>query len=102
MIIKFKDTGELCVLQGRGRKRLSNETAEEVFLAMAERASGSQYSSKSARAVSRDSSLPLSTVRNIPRSILEWYPYKIHIVQALKPADSDKRTQFSRISSLPE
>ncbi|GBN09925.1 hypothetical protein AVEN_216281-1 [Araneus ventricosus] len=57
MIIKFEETGESGVLQGRGWKRLSNETAEEVALAVVERASGSQYSSRSARALSRDLSL---------------------------------------------
>ncbi|GBL61795.1 hypothetical protein AVEN_273679-1 [Araneus ventricosus] len=57
MIIKFEETGESGVLQGRGWKRLSNETAEEVALAVVERASGSQYSSRSARAMSRDLSL---------------------------------------------
>ncbi|GBN16768.1 hypothetical protein AVEN_156101-1 [Araneus ventricosus] len=69
MITKFEETGELGVLQGKGRKRLSNETAEEVPLAAVERAPGSQYSSKSARAVSRDLSLTKSTVRNVLRSI---------------------------------
>ncbi|GBN85368.1 hypothetical protein AVEN_140277-1 [Araneus ventricosus] len=61
---------------------------------MVERASGSQYSSTSARAVSRDLPLPWSTVQNVLRYIVKWYPYKIHVVQALKPADPDKRYQL--------
>ncbi|GBN13602.1 hypothetical protein AVEN_260752-1 [Araneus ventricosus] len=94
MITKFEDAGELGVLQGRLRKRLSNETAEEVALAVVEIASGSQYSSTSARAVSRHLSLPWSTVQNVLRYIVKWYPYKIHVVQALKLWEPDKRTQF--------
>ncbi|GBO04107.1 hypothetical protein AVEN_203796-1 [Araneus ventricosus] len=94
MITKFREAGELGVLQGRWRKQLSNKTTEEVALAVVERASGSQYSWTSARAVSRDLFLPWSTVQNVLRYIVKWYPYKIHVVQALKPADPDKRTQF--------
>ncbi|GBL75795.1 hypothetical protein AVEN_267372-1 [Araneus ventricosus] len=48
MSSKFVETGELDVLQGRGRKRLSHETAEEAALAVVGRATGSHYSSTSA------------------------------------------------------
>ncbi|GBM40408.1 hypothetical protein AVEN_122628-1 [Araneus ventricosus] len=71
MITKCEDAGELGVLKGRWRKQLSSETAEEVVLAVVERASGSQYSSTSARAVSRDLSLPWSTVRKVLRYIVK-------------------------------
>lgn len=97
MMTKFEETGELRVLQGRGRKRISQETAEEVALAVVDRASASQYSVTSARAVSRDLSLPWSTVRKILRAIIKWYPYKIHVVQALNPSDPEKRTDFARM-----
>ncbi|GBM57538.1 hypothetical protein AVEN_97651-1 [Araneus ventricosus] len=94
MITKFEDDGKLGVLKGRWRKRLSNETAEEVAIAVVEIASGSQYPLTSAREVSRDLSLSWSRIRKVLRWIVKWYPYKIHVVQALKPEDSDKRTQF--------
>ncbi|GBM77687.1 hypothetical protein AVEN_22398-1 [Araneus ventricosus] len=94
MITKFKVTGKLGLLQGRGRKPLLNETAEEV--AVVERAHGSQYSSTSAQAVPCGLSLSWSTVRKIRRSFVKWYPYKIHVVQALNPAGPYKRTQFAR------
>ncbi|GBM39442.1 hypothetical protein AVEN_126322-1 [Araneus ventricosus] len=53
-----KETRELDVLLGRGRKRLSDEAVEEVALTVIERAFHSQYSSTSARVASRDLSLP--------------------------------------------
>ncbi|GBN03904.1 hypothetical protein AVEN_221701-1 [Araneus ventricosus] len=39
MITKFEETGELGVLQGRWRKRLLNETAEKVALAVVDKCS---------------------------------------------------------------
>ncbi|GBM14027.1 hypothetical protein AVEN_166208-1 [Araneus ventricosus] len=97
MITVFKGNGELGVLQGRGRKWLSNEIAEEVSLAVIERAFGSQYFSTSARAVSRDLSLAWCTVRKVFRSIVKFYPFRIPAVAALNPADPDKCTQFASI-----
>ena len=51
MIQKVEETGDLGVIQGRGRKRISNEAAEEVAFDVVERESGSQYSVSSAREV---------------------------------------------------
>ncbi|GBN06495.1 hypothetical protein AVEN_140577-1 [Araneus ventricosus] len=67
MITKFEEAGELGVLQGRCRNWLSNETEEEIPLAVVGRASGPQYSSTSAQAVSRDLSLSSSTVEKVLR-----------------------------------
>ncbi|GFU62660.1 transposable element tc3 transposase [Trichonephila clavipes] len=36
-----------------------------------------------------------STVRKILRYILKWYPYKIHVMQTLKPQDQKTRLEFS-------
>ncbi|GBN94550.1 hypothetical protein AVEN_106561-1 [Araneus ventricosus] len=96
MIAKFEETEELGELKRREWKRLSNESAEEVALVVVERVSVSQYSSTSARTLSRDLSLPWSRVRNILRSTVKWYPYKIQVVQTLN-ADPDKRIQFCRM-----
>ncbi|GBM52533.1 hypothetical protein AVEN_230564-1 [Araneus ventricosus] len=54
MITKIEETWELGVLQGRGHKQFSNESAEEFALAVVERVSGSQYSLTSIRVVSCD------------------------------------------------
>ena len=58
MIQKLEETRDLGVMRGKGRKQISNETLEEVALAVVERESGSQYSASSARAVSHDLSFP--------------------------------------------
>ena len=61
IIQKFEKTGDLGVMRGRERKRISNETVEEVAFADFERESGSHYSASSARSVSHDLSLRWST-----------------------------------------
>ncbi|GFX12789.1 putative DD41D transposase [Trichonephila clavipes] len=45
MIMKFEETGNLCVLPGKGRKSVGTETAEEVATAVIERASSSLFTS---------------------------------------------------------
>lgn len=95
MITKFEDSVELEVLQGRGRKGISNEIVEEVSLAMVKRASGFQYSPASAPAVSCYLYPPLFTVRKILLFIVKWYLYRICVSQELQTADLDKRTDFA-------
>lgn len=51
LMSEFEEPGEFSVLQGRRRKRILNETAKEVALAVFERAYSSRYSSASTRAV---------------------------------------------------
>lgn len=43
-MFKFEETGELNVLQGRGRKRISNETVGDATVVVVERVPGSQHS----------------------------------------------------------
>lgn len=95
MIMKFEATGDFGVQPGRGRKPVANETVADVTTAVVERASTSRYSSASARSVSRELAIPWSTVRKILRSILKWYPYKIHMVQMLQPQDHRTRYDFA-------
>ena len=52
MFQKIEETGDLNVMRGRGKKRISNETLEEVSFAVVERESGSQYSASNGRPVS--------------------------------------------------
>ena len=99
MIQKFEEIGNLGVMRGRGRKRISNETVDEVAFAIVERESGSQNYASSTRAVSRDLSLPWSAVRKILSSILKWYPYKNHfrmeLCATVKPNRSGKSYNFA-------
>ena len=93
MIEKFEETGDLGVMGGIRRKRISIETVEVAF-DVVERESVSQYSVSSARAVLHDLSLVWSTVRKILMSSLKRYPYKINFMQQLNPADYRKRLNF--------
>ena len=54
MIQKFKESWDLDVRRGRGRKRISNKTVKEVVFAVVEKEFSSEYSASRARAVSRD------------------------------------------------
>ena len=35
-----------------------------------------------------------SSFHNIVKKVLQWHPYKIHVVQELKPADYERRLRF--------
>ncbi|GFV56749.1 uncharacterized protein TNCV_2539511 [Trichonephila clavipes] len=95
MIMKFEETGNLGVLPGRGRKSVGTETVEEVATAMVERASSSIYSTASGRSASHELEISWSTERKILRFILKWNPYKIHVMQTLKPQDKKARLEFA-------
>ena len=64
-------------------------------MAVAGRAERAPNSAISARAVSRELGVPWSTVGEILRCILLWYPYKIHIVQEVEPHDPQQRLDFA-------
>ncbi|GFT09979.1 uncharacterized protein TNCV_1114401 [Trichonephila clavipes] len=70
MIMKFEETGGLGMLPGRGWKPLGIETTRWRLYRL------------------------WSTIRNILRYILKWYPYKIHVMQTLKPHDPRTRMEF--------
>ena len=81
-MMKLENTGDFGVALGTGRRPITMEVVHEVAVAVADRA---QNSATSARAVSCDLAVPWSIVRKILHCILHWYPYKIQIVQQLKP-----------------
>ena len=64
------------------------EVVDEVAVALADRGERAPNSAINARAV------PWSTIRQILHCILHWCPYKIHIVQQLKPHDPQQRLDF--------
>ena len=59
------------------------------------RKSDFQYSVSSAWVVSRDLSLPWSTLRKILKFILKWYPCKISFVYQLNQANPERRLNFA-------
>lgn len=95
MMTKFEATGLLSVAPGRGRKSVSVETTEAVALAVEEAAMDSTQGTCSVSAVARRLDLPLSTVYKIVRKVLLYYPYKIKLVQQLKPSDPALRETFA-------
>ena len=89
-MMKFENAGEFGVAPGRGRRPIPMEVVDDV--AVADRAPNS---ATSARAVSCELGVPWSIVRKILHCILNWYPYKILIVQQLKPHDPQQRPDFA-------
>lgn len=98
IISNFEEIGELIRLQWGEWLRISNEKAEEVAFPVVERLFG--YSRTSVRRpVSRNLSFLFSTFLFLFLfwSIIIWYPFKFHVVQALNFADLDTRTKFARM-----
>ena len=95
MMIKFENTGDFSVAPGRGRRPIPIEVVDKVAVAVADRAEHALNSATSAWAVSRELDVPWSTVTKILRCILHWYPYKIQIVQQLKPHDPQQHLDFA-------
>ena len=69
-MMKFENAGDFGVAPRRGRRPIPME-AVEVAVAVASHALNS---ATSARAVSCELDVPWSTIRNILRCILHWYP----------------------------
>ena len=95
LITKFENTDDFGLAPGRGRRPISMEVVDEVAVVVADRAELAPHSATSARAVSRELGVPWSTVRKILRDFLHWYPYKIQIVQELKPHDALQSLDFA-------
>ncbi|GFY27648.1 uncharacterized protein TNCV_910991 [Trichonephila clavipes] len=94
MVTKFEETGSLNVRSGRGRKPVSAEAIQKVALQEEDKASNVQAST-SVRRVTETLGLPRSTVQNIMRNILRYYPYKLQLVQELLPHDFETRHLFT-------
>lgn len=90
-VAKFKEA-VVCAAS----KQISNETVEEVALAVVEIATGSTILRQMLeRCHVVCLSLGLHTVREVLQSVVKWHPYKIHVVQELQPEDLNKRIDFS-------
>ena len=70
------------------------DVVNKVAMAVADHAEHAPNSATSARTVPHEMGVPWSTVRKILCYILHWYPYKIQIVQQLKPHDPQQRFDF--------
>ncbi|GFX13328.1 uncharacterized protein TNCV_2907511 [Trichonephila clavipes] len=95
MMVKFEKTGQLGVLPGRGRKRINTYVIEDIATTVVEASSESLHATVSVPTISRTLDMPYSTVRHIMLKILNFYPYKIQVVQYLKPHGPDTRKTFA-------
>lgn len=99
MISKFEETGELGVIPGtRGRRPVNPETVQQIDNAIATTSSssgGTMQQQVSGRSVARILSIPWPTVHKVLRQILRRYPYKIKVLQELKPRDDTLRIDFA-------
>lgn len=86
---KFLQTGSVLQKKGAGRPRTTAEDVQRVNEAFSERPQ------MSIRKAGRQLQLPKSTVHKVLRKRLKLFPYKLQLVQALKPDDKTKRMAFA-------
>lgn len=86
---QFEDTGCLCKGKSTGRPRVGEETVERV------RETFTRSPKKSVRKASRELQVPVSTVWKVVRKRLKLRPYRLQLLQALKPTDHGLRANFA-------
>ncbi|GFX06307.1 uncharacterized protein TNCV_505271 [Trichonephila clavipes] len=95
MIARFEKTGHLDVQPGRGRKSTRSDVIEDVATAIVDQSMDNVIGCSSARAVSRHLGVPYSTVWNVLRKVVHFFPYKIRHNQQLMANDREKRLTFA-------
>ncbi|GFT33613.1 DUF4817 domain-containing protein [Trichonephila clavipes] len=88
LVKRFEETGKLEDRARAGRPCLKEERAPCIAVEMEAIASEAASGTSSAREAARRLDLPLSSVRNILRRILQLYPYKLQSCHELLPADT--------------
>ena len=87
---KFLETDQMSSNTKRGRKPVDNEVVErlkEIFR---------DDPGTSINLASQQVPISVGSVHKIVRKQLKLYPYKIQVMQALKPEDYEKRQQFAQ------
>jgi transposase len=87
---KFEQKGCICKGKSPGRPSVSDAAVDRV------RACFQRSPQKSTRRASSELQLPQTTVSKILRTRLFMKPYKLQLVQALKPEDLAVRYEFCR------
>lgn len=93
LIHKFESEFTLHDLPKQGRPSKVEERGDVVEQALANTVN--EHGSTSIRRISRESGIPSSSVHRILRNVLSLIPYKLQMLQTLKPEDSVKRLQFA-------
>jgi DNA-binding transcriptional regulator YhcF (GntR family) len=89
---QFQDTGFLCKQKSTGRPSVSDQTVERV------RQSFVHSPQKSTITASRALGIPQQTVWKILRR-LQFKPYRLQLLQQLKPEDYGRRLEFFKSKS---
>ncbi|GFS48265.1 uncharacterized protein TNCV_2296521 [Trichonephila clavipes] len=95
MITRIEKTGHLGVQPGQGRKSTRSDVVEDVATAIVDQSMDNVIGCSSARAVSRHLGVPYSTVWNVLRKVVHFFPYKIRHNQQLMANDREKRLTFA-------
>ncbi|GFW91751.1 DUF4817 domain-containing protein [Trichonephila clavipes] len=100
MIALFEKTGHLGVQPGRGRKSTRSDVVEDVATAIVDQSMDNVIGCSRAHAVSRHLGVPYSTVWNVLRKVVQFFPYKIRHNQQLMANDREKRLTFALILAV--
>ncbi|GFT55804.1 uncharacterized protein TNCV_4521961 [Trichonephila clavipes] len=91
----IRETGHLGVQPGRGRKSTRSDVVEDVVTAIVDQSMDNVIGCSSARTVSRHLGVPYSTVWNVLRKVVHFFPYKIRHNQQFMANDREKRLTFA-------
>ena len=89
LIHKFKELGCTCDRPWSGRSFVPEETVAEVYQTI------STVHPASVRHVSHVLHLPISSIRNILRSVVNMFPFRLQRVQMLEEGDNQLRLGFA-------
>ncbi|GFU72870.1 uncharacterized protein TNCV_4909991 [Trichonephila clavipes] len=95
IIARFEKTGHIGVQPDRGRKSTRSDAVEDVVTAIVDQSMDNVIGCGSVRAVSRHLGVPYSTVWNVLRKVVHFFPYKIRHNQQLMANDREKRLTFA-------
>ena len=85
----FQDRGTVEIQSRSGRPSMTSEDEERVSNYF------NRHPRTSLRAAESHLGLPRSSIQRILRNRLHLFPYRLHIVQALKERDYEARTEFA-------
>ena len=92
---QFEDTGRLCKGKSSGRPSMIEERIETVSWEFeAKKIAFARSPKKSVRRASRELAIPVMSVWRILRRPSQLHPYRLQLLQALKPTDYGARAEL--------
>jgi transposase len=95
LIKRFEKEGSVLDRPRSGRPSTSDDVVEQVQQVLQYGQASSRMNIFSARAVSRQSGLPKTTVLRALKSRLNMHPYRVRLLQELKETDYQARVDFA-------